>query len=178
MQVLSLPCFPDQVITRGWFYVMVDFWTDILFPANSTHMKFIIVFCSQLYFGFSLAQSPVSTNNFVEGGKVLVELVKIFKKNPGQQITPGLENNSSDLCFTNSTVDNLFVELSKKINDSTYKNLPGTISLTAKAHECLLGLSATVYHYKVYKKINGAQVLSLEGELRLLYNEKMEREIK
>ena len=141
-------------------------------------MKRMIVFCLQLCFGFSFAQTPVTTNNFVEGGKVLVELVKIFKKNPVQQGISGQENNSSELCFTNSTPDNLFIEVSKKINDSTYKVLPGSISLTTRAHECLLELSASVYHYKVFKKLNGGQVLSLEGELRLLYNEKMDREIK
>ena len=123
-----------------------------------------------------VAQTP--QNNFVEGGKILVELVRIFKKNPVQQVLHGQENNSSDLCFTNSTPDNLFIEISKKINDSSYKILPGSISLTTNAHECLLELSANIYHYKVFKKINGAQVLSLEGELRLVPNEKMEREIK
>ena len=123
-----------------------------------------------------VAQTP--QNNFVEGGKILVELVRIFKKNPVQQVLHGQENNSSDLCFTNSTPDNLFIEISKKINDSSYKILPGSISLTTNAHECLLELSTNIYHYKVFKKINGAQVLSLEGELRLVPNEKMEREIK
>ena len=123
-----------------------------------------------------VAQIP--QNNFVEGGKIFVELVKVFKKNPVQQSLHGQDNNTSDLCFTNSTMDNLFVELSKKINDSSYKILPGSISLTTNAHECLLELPANVYHYKVFKKINGVQVLSLEGELRLIANEKMEREIK
>ena len=118
------------------------------------------------------------TNNLVEGGKILVELVKIFKKSPLPLNHHGPEINSSDLCFTNSTNENLYVEVSKKINDSTYKILPASVSLNTNAHECLLELSAVVYHYKVFKKISGAGILLLEGELRLSPNEKMEREIK
>lgn len=141
-------------------------------------MKFIILFCSQLYIGFSFAQNPSTSSNIVDGGKILVELVKVFKKSPVQKDLHMSENNSSDICFTNSTPDNLYIELSKKINDTTYRNLPTAISLTNNAHECLLELLPNVYHYKVYKKTNGLQSLSLEGDIRLQPNEKMEREIK
>jgi len=141
-------------------------------------MKFIILFCLQFGTGYLLAQNPPTTSNIVEGGKVLVELVKVFKKNPPQPGLQGPENNLSDICFTNSTSDNLFIDLSRKINDTTYRNLPTAVSLTANAHECLLELSPNVYHYKIYKKLNGVQSLSLEGDIRLLPNEKMEREIK
>lgn len=140
-------------------------------------MKTCILILLVIPLSFNLV-AQIPQNNFVEGGKIFVELVKIFKKNPVQQSLRGQENNLSDLCFTNSTTDNLFIELSKKINDSSYKILPVSINLTTTAHECLLELPANVYHYKVFKKINGIQVLSLEGELRLIANEKMEREIK
>lgn len=135
-------------------------------------MKCLFFLVTQFFLGCALAQTPVITNDLVEGGKLFIDLVKIFKKNPAQATT------TSDLCFTNSTADNLFIELSRKLNDSTYKPLPSAISLTTHAHECLLELNANVYHYKVYKKINNAQILSLEGELRLKPNEKMEQEIK
>lgn len=141
-------------------------------------MKFIILFCSQLYIGSLFAQNQPTSSNIVDGGKVLIELVKVFKKSQAQKDLHISENNLSDICFTNSTPDNLYIELSKKINDTTYRNLPSAISLTNNAHECLLELPPNVYHYKVYKKINGIQSLSLEGDIRLLPNEKMEREIK
>ena len=122
--------------------------------------------------------AQATQNTLVESGKLLVELVKIFKKNPLQQGVQMNGNNSSDLCFTNSTTDYLFIEVLKKINDSLYKVLPGSISLTPQAHECLLELPSSIYHYRVYKKNNGTQSLSLEGDLKLVPNEKMEREIK
>lgn len=124
------------------------------------------------------SNAQTNTNNFVEGGKLLVELVKIFKKKPVPQSQLGHESNSSDLCFTNSTADNLFIELSKKISDTGYKILPSAISLTPNSHECLLELVPAIYHYRVYKKSGAIQALSLEGELRLKPDEKMEREIK
>ena len=122
--------------------------------------------------------AQATQNTLIESGKLLVELVKIFKKNPLQQGVQMNGNNSSDLCFTNSTTDHLFIEVLKKINDSLYKVLPGSISLTPQAHECLLELPSSIYHYRVYKKNNGTQSLSLEGDLKLVPNEKMEREIK
>lgn len=122
------------------------------------------------------AQTP--QNTLVESGKIFVELVKIFKKDQAQSGLLLQENSTADLCFTNSTTENLLIELSRKISDSSYKNLPVSISLTINAHECFLELTPTVYHYKVFKKFNGTQQLSLEGELKLKLNEKMEREIK
>ncbi len=143
---------------------------------NINMKTYILAFLALL----SVIQLPAQTtsNNLVEGGKLLVELVKIFNKNPVPQNLHSQENYSADLCFINSTADNLLIEVSKKLNDSTYKILPASISLSSKAHECLLEISCTVYHYKVYRKQPGPQVLMLEGELRLAPNEKMEREIK
>ena len=141
-------------------------------------MKLFLLFCSNVFICFSLAQTPVPANNFVESGKLLIELVKIFRKNPVNPAGLNTGYNSSDLCFTNSTPDNLLIELSKKLNDSSYKQLPVAINLTSKAHECLLEISSGVYHYKVFKKNAGSQILLLEGEMRLMANEKMEREIK
>ena len=140
-------------------------------------MKLYYLFLLLLKTNLSLI-AQTTTNNFVEGGKLLIELVKIFKKNPVQQNGKGQENNSSDLCFTNSTTDNLFIELSKKISDTSYKILSSSISLTANAHECLLELMPAIYHYRVYKRTGTIQLLSLEGDLRLKPDEKMEREIK
>ena len=140
-------------------------------------MKSSLIILSVIGLSFkTVAQSP--QNTLLESGKILVELVKIFKKSPLQQGVQVNGNNSSDLCFTNSTSDHLFIEVLKKINDSLYKVLPISISITPQAHECLLELPSGIYHYRVYKKNNGTQSLSLEGDLKLVPNEKMEREIK
>ena len=73
-------------------------------------LTLIIIIVTNL-FGF--AQTALS--KLVEGGKLLIALVKMFKKPPSQQSLQGKETNSSDLCFTNSTTDNLFIEFSKKL---------------------------------------------------------------
>ena len=114
----------------------------------------------------------------MEGGKILVELVNIIKKSPLSQNQHSQEKIPSDLCFTNSTSENLLIEISRKINDTSYKLLPASIGLSINAHECLLELTANIYHFKVYKKQNSVQVLLLEGDIRLNPNEKMERQIK
>lgn len=131
--------------------------------------------------GMGLSFKPIaqtSQNTLIESGKILVELVKVFKKNNGQPVGMLNTNNLSDLCFTNSSLDNLFIEISKKINDSFYKALPASISLNSHSHECLLELVSGIYHYKLFKKNNTSLTLQLEGDLKLVPNEKMEREIK
>ena len=141
-------------------------------------MRLILIISFQVLIFKAGAQNPAPVSNLVEGGKVLVELVKVFRKNQNINNLAGKQNNNSDICFTNSTTDNLLIELFKKINDTTFREIPSALSLTINAHECLLELSPNVYHYKVFKKNNGNLILSLEGDLRLISNEKMEREIR
>ena len=131
--------------------------------------------------GMGLSFKPIaqtSQNTLIESGKILVELVKIFKKSNGQPAGMFNTNNLSDLCFANSSLDNLFIEISKKINDSFYKPLPASISLNSQSHECLLELISGIYHYKLFKRNGTSLTLQLEGDLKLVPNEKMEREIK
>lgn len=125
--------------------------------------------------GSIAVQAQNAAINIVEGGRLLIELVKVFKKNPAGSSSV---NAKADLCFLNSTTGSLAVELSRKINDSTYTTLPGSIQLLAKNNECLLELSIGIYRYKIFIKEYGTLQLSIEGELRLLANEKMVREIK
>ena len=90
-------------------------------------------------------------------------------------------NGLSDVCFVNLTTEKIYVELSKKVNDTVYKNLPYSLSINQSGKECLLELSSSIYHYKIYKRTEGDQsknILSLEGEFRLKPNEKMEQEVK
>ena len=140
-------------------------------------MKRLFIFLSLLEAGFQPAAQSTQ-NTLVETGKVLVELVRIFKKGSVQKGLPISVNGTSDLCFANSSNDQLNIEVSRKISDTEYKVLPGSVSLTPQSHECLLELTPGIYHYRVYKRNNGVQALSLEGELKLVANEKMQREIK
>lgn len=132
----------------------------------------------QLSFVISNAQIPSKANSILEGSKVLIDLVKIFKKGVVQDGLHNTDNISSDICFTNSTHENLYIELSRKLNDTIYRTLPNSVSLTANSHECLLELSPNVYHYRIYKRMNTTLLLSLEGEIKLVPNEKIEHEIK
>ncbi|MBL0056309.1 MAG: hypothetical protein IPP31_08940 [Chitinophagaceae bacterium] len=122
------------------------------------------------------AQSNQSS--LIEGGKLLVELVKVFKKEGPAKTGSDQLNGKSDLCFSNTTRDTLSVEVFKKLNDTVYRSLPFSLNLSGVTQECLLELNPMVYHYRISKRSNGLPQTLVEGDLRLMPNEKMQREIK
>ncbi|HPH84676.1 MAG TPA: hypothetical protein PLC48_04425 [Ferruginibacter sp.] len=123
-----------------------------------------------------VAQLPA--NQITEGGKVLIELVKVFKKTPTGKTDPGGQRGGSDLCYNNTSNNDLLIEFSVKVNDSMYKPLPNPLNLKANSQECLLELSPGIYHYKIYRKEGQEPMIYLEGDIRLKANEKMERKIR
>jgi hypothetical protein len=145
---------------------------------NHSIMKPILIAGLWLTAVLSNAQTSTPSGNIIEGGKMLIELVKIFRNPPSRRQLTGKGDQLSDICFKNSTVGDLYIQLLKKLNDTTYKDLPVSVSLLSLSRECIMDLVPGVYHYRVFKKDNKAQLLSLEGELRLVPNETMEREIR
>ena len=122
--------------------------------------------------------SQTTENPFIEGGKLIVELVKVFKKNPSEKPANDQPGNVSDLCFSNTTKDSLTIDVFKKLNDTVYRLLPFSLLLSVGSLECMLGLTPAVYHYKISRKQKGITTILIEGDLRLKPNEKMQREIK
>jgi hypothetical protein len=139
-------------------------------------MKWIITIGMCILTTNLVAQQPA--NQIAEGGKVLIELVKVFKKAPSGKTDQGSQRGGSDLCYNNTSANDLLIELSVKLNDSLYKPLPNPLNLKANSQECLLELSPGIYHYKIYRKDGQETVIYLQGDIRLKANEKMERKIK
>jgi hypothetical protein len=124
--------------------------------------------------------------NIIEGGKTLVELVRVFKmpKYLMVPLQPVIEKkdscsikNISDLTFKNSTGKPLLVSLYRR-NGNIYE--PGILSLKIlpKNQETLYELRAGIYKVKFETEEGEEKRLFREGEIKLNACENVFREIK
>ena len=148
--------------------------------------KIILLMISLLAFNFCKAQ--ITTTNIIEGGKTLVELISVFKKNKATTQN-SLEDKKismdscaikqqSDLCFKNSSTKDLTISLYKR-NETGYEVQPFTMKVITKKQECWYELHSGVYKYKIEIEIDTAGIKTTfsEGELKLLPCDNMQREI-
>ena len=123
----------------------------------------------------------------VEGGKALVELIKIFKS-PRQKLKANVNEESSpvadscatlqrsDLCFKNATGNSLIVSIYKRNGDS-YAAQPFTIKILSQNEECWYEMKAGIYKYRIEIDAGLSKSVMREGEFRLEACENMQREI-
>ncbi len=116
-----------------------------------------------------------TTANIIEGGKTLVELVRVFKTPKTTLVSepPAIKRvdscavkNTTDLCIKNSTGKPLLVSFFRR-NGNLYE--PGTLSLKIlpKNQECLYELKSGVYKIKLETEENGVKTSFREGEIKL-----------
>ena len=129
-----------------------------------------------------------TASNLIEGGKTLVELVRVFRtpKSNFAATTQSVQlktdsctiKNTSDLCFKNSTAKSLYVSLFKR-NGNTYEANVLTIKILPKAQECWYELKFGIYKFKI--EVDGdddKKIVYREGELKLSACENVVKEIK
>lgn len=127
-----------------------------------------------------------TTANIIEGGKTLVELVRVFKTPKTTLVSepPAIKRvdscavkNTTDLCIKNSTGKPLLVSFFRR-NGNLYE--PGTLSLKilSKNQECLYELKSGVYKIKLETEENGVKTSFREGEIKLNACENFYKEIK
>lgn len=129
-----------------------------------------------------------TASNLIEGGRTLVELVRIFKT-PKNNVAASTQTiplktdsctikNISDLCFKNTTAKSLYVSLFKR-NGNTYEANVLTIKILPKTQECWYELKSGIYKFKI--EVDGdddKKVIYREGEMKLSACENVVKEIK
>jgi len=126
-----------------------------------------------------------TVGNIIEGGKVLVDLVRVLKiPKTSLVVQPVPERkdscfmkNQSDLCFRNATGKSILVTLYKRSGNG-YE--PGVLSarILPRNQECWYELKAGVYKMKVERDDDDSVKIYREGELKLLACSNLFREIK
>lgn len=144
-------------------------------------MRQLIVAAVILLTGNATAQNNTASN-LIEGGKTLVELVRIFKspknivaqQNIVESKDSCIQKNLADICYKNTSGNNVTVSFFKRTG---LVYLPAlTLKIAINSQECLYELQAGIYKYKI--ESGEQKVLVNEGELKLNACDKIVREIK
>lgn len=127
-----------------------------------------------------------TTSNIIEGGKTLVELVRVFKTPRtamGQQNIIEKKDSCaikdvSDLCVKNSTARPLVVSLYRR-NGNGYDANVLTMKVLPKAYEYLFALKSGIYKFKIQLEGDDEELtVYREGEMKINACENVFKEIK
>jgi hypothetical protein len=127
-----------------------------------------------------------TTANIIEGGKTLVELVRIFKMPkylmlPLQPVSEKKDScsikNISDFTIKNSTAKPLLVSLYRR-NGNIYETAFLSLKILPKNQETLYEIKAGIYKIKFETEEGEEKKVFREGEIKLNACENIFREIK
>jgi hypothetical protein len=121
-------------------------------------------------------------NTLIEGGKTVVELLKLFKRNkttegPAYPTDSCSFKQTGDLCFRNTAVGSILVSLFKRTANG-YEATPFNMKVLPRSQECWYTLKAGIYRYRIETGDASKMTVLREGELKLFPCDRMEREIK
>jgi hypothetical protein len=146
-------------------------------------MKKIILFCCMIPL-YSMSQNPVS--EVVEGGKALMELIKVIKspkqnKNVVHGETQVVTDSCailqrSNVCFVNHTSKSIVVSIYKR-NGEGYSTQPYTNKVLSQNEECWYDLRSSIYKYRIEIENGISKSILREGEFRLEPCENVRKEI-
>jgi hypothetical protein len=148
-------------------------------------MRTLIVAAAALI-NVNTAAQNTTTANIIEGGKTLVELVRVFKTPKTSLVSepPAVKRvdscsikNTTDICFKNSVGKPLLVSLFRR-NGNAYETAVLSLKILSKNQECLYELKSGVYKIKLETEENGIKTSLREGEIKLNACENVFREIK
>ncbi|GAB2829240.1 hypothetical protein [Ferruginibacter profundus] len=135
-----------------------------------------------LMVGINATAQSNTASNLIEGGKTLVELVRVFKtpKNaaPRQSLIESkdscVQKNLADICYKNISGNSITISFFKRTGQVYAPAL--TLKIASNGQECLYELQAGIYKYKV--ESGDQKLLQSEGEIKLNACDKIVKEIK
>jgi hypothetical protein len=133
----------------------------------------------------SSAQNNTAAN-IIEGGKTIVELVRVLKTpkttlvsepTMPKRVDSCSVKSSTDICIKNSVGKPLLVSFYRR-NGNAYESAVLSLKILPKNQECLYELKSGVYKIKLETEENGIKTNLREGEIKLNACENVFREIK
>ena len=123
-------------------------------------------------------------SEFVEGGKTIVELIRVIKTPKiltAVAVNTGADScgvkKMADICFKNKTAKTVQVSLYLR-NGNAYAMIPLVLNISASSQENLYEIKAGIYKYKIETGLGTEKMILHEGELKLEPCEKAIREVK
>ena len=106
------------------------------------------------------SQSTETTDQVIEGSKVIVELVKAFSKKKDGAKDSGCKNNHADLCIDNTSENSMTVILKHRASGDKRE-----VVILPKGQECSLHVSVGVWNYDL--RITGTQQALRKGDMMI-----------
>lgn len=147
-------------------------------------MKRLILYALLLLSLSAAAQSNTATN-IIEGGKTLVELVRIFKAPrytmPQAEVAEKKDScalkSFTDVCLRNNTGKILLASLYRR-SGTTYETVALTLRILPKNQEWLYEVKSGIYKLKLETEEPDGRKPFREGEIKLNACENLIRDIK
>ena len=158
--------------------------------ASGKHISLLnILVMKILLFAFVCCTVNATAQNslvseFVEGGKTIVELIRVIKT-PKILTAVGVNTGTdscgvkkmADICFKNKTAKTVQVSLYLR-NGNAYALIPLVLNIAPSSQENLFAIQSGIYKYKIETNQDTVNVILHEGELKLEPCEKSVREVK
>ncbi len=126
-------------------------------------------------------------SNIIEGGKVVVDILKVFRSSKYPGLIPATTTRISpdsceikgttDICYKNTSGQPVTVNLYKR-NGEAYASTALSLIIEINSSECLYEIQAGIYKYKIEYKDKDKTVIQKEGEIKLVACDKRTEEIK
>jgi len=152
---------------------------------NFTAMKKFILLAAILIPVALQAQNAI-TSNFVEGGKTLVELIRVIRSpKPASAVVSNMYADScgskklADISFKNKTDKTIRVLLFIRIGN-TYDTQALSLKLSPMSQESLYDIKTGIYKYRIESETGDDEerIILHEGELKLQPCDKTVKEIR
>lgn len=147
-----------------------------------------IVLAVMLLQNLTASSQSNAASNIIEGGKVIVELVRVlkmpawsgFQQHVVEKVDSCKLKAVTDLCYKNSSGKSLYISLYKRNgNGNGYETSVLTMMVLPKNQECWYELRSGVYKFKIETEGEDEErVLYREGEMKLAACENIVKEIK
>jgi hypothetical protein len=115
------------------------------------------------------AQTDKATGQVIEGGKVVVELIKALKGNRDQEKSSGCKGMHADLCAVNESSSTISVVLVHRVSNERREMV-----IQPQMNECCLHISEGVWTYDLRNNVNLQSIrkgdLLIEGCQNLTMN--------
>lgn len=159
-------------------------WGKRVNTKTGTMKAFILT--AALLINMNTSAQNNTAANIIEGGKTIVELVRVLKtpktslaSEPTivKKVDSCAVKSTTDICIKNSVGKPLLVSLYRR-SGNTYETAVLSLKILPKNQECLYELKSGVYKIKLETEENGIKTSLREGEVKLNACENVFREIK
>lgn len=108
--------------------------------------------------GRTSGQAPETADHVIEGGKIIVELVKALSNKKDSDKDPGCKGNYADLCIENEAPGSITVQLEQRTNPEKRE-----VVVLPAGKECFLQVRVGVWTYDL--RMTGTTTSMRKGDL-------------